>query len=340
MPQCDLLAAAKYAPSDIPCLKSKRESHWRNATLVFEGHTGTVWSVAFSPDGSHIVSGSDDKTVRLWGAQTGKDIAKMEDHTGSVSSVAFSPDGSQILSGSYDNTVRLWDAQTGKETAKLEGHTGFVSSVAFSPDGSQIVSGSYDCTVRLWDAQTGKEIAKLDGHIGPVNSVAFSPDGLQIVSGSYDNTVRLWDAQTGKEIAKLEGHTAPVSSVAFSPDGATVYAHYLYYPSFSWAVSGEMKFNVSVLSVEYQSYQMSRVSHHPIQPICWRIPQKMHLHAACCMTLTVAGLHGVQELRNEAQVYAGYPWNYAVIDLPATKACLWLSANPLISLPSSTSPQC
>jgi WD40 repeat protein len=119
-----------------------------------------------------------------------------------------------------------------------------VKSVAFSPDGSQIVSGSSDNTVRLWDAQTGKEIAELDGHTGPVWSVAFSPDGSQIVSGSSDDTVRLWDAHTSKEIAELEGHTGTVNSVAFSLDGATVYVHYVFGPSISWAVSGELKFNL------------------------------------------------------------------------------------------------
>ncbi|KAE9394627.1 hypothetical protein BT96DRAFT_886390 [Gymnopus androsaceus JB14] len=187
-----------------------------------EGHTHLVNSVAFSPDGTQIVSGSDDQSVRIWDASTGKEIHKLEGHTDSVLSAAFSPDGTQIVSGSYDKSVRIWDASTGKEMHKLEGHTDSVSSVAFSPDGTQIVSGSYDQSVRIWDASTGKEMHKLEGHTHSVSSVAFSPDGTQIVSGSYDKSVRIWDASTGKEMHKLEGHTDSVLSVAFSPDGTQI----------------------------------------------------------------------------------------------------------------------
>jgi WD40 repeat protein len=126
-----------------------------------------VNSVAFSPDGSRIVSGSLDNTIRLWDAETGDAIGKpLEGHSSSVNSVAFSPDGSRIVSGSSDNTIRLWDAETGDAIGKpLEGHSSYVDSVAFSPDGSRIVSGSWDKTIRLWDAETGDAIGKpLEGH--------------------------------------------------------------------------------------------------------------------------------------------------------------------------------
>jgi DNA-binding beta-propeller fold protein YncE len=161
------------------------------------GHSGQVTSVALSPDGQRIASGSFDNTVRVWDAATGKPIGQpLTGHTGWVNSVAFSPDGKRIASGSADNTVRVWDAATGHPVGQpLTGHTGTVFSVAFSPDGTRIASGSADQTVRLWDPATGHPIGDpLTGHTGSVRSVAFSPDGTRIASASDDHTVRLWPA--------------------------------------------------------------------------------------------------------------------------------------------------
>jgi WD40 repeat protein len=198
----------------------------RQTTIKIMPSPQATWSVAFSPDGHRIVSGSADNDLHVWNADTGQQIgAPLTGHTSWVLSVAFSPDGRRIVSGSDDNTVRLWDAGTGHQIGTpLTGHTAAVFSVAFSPDGRRIVSGSDDNTVRLWDAGTGQQVgAPLTGHTDGVNSVAFSPDGHRIVSGSDDNTVRLWDADTGQQIGTpLTGHTATVFSVAFSPDGRRI----------------------------------------------------------------------------------------------------------------------
>ncbi|KAM3082705.1 hypothetical protein ACMFMF_002359 [Clarireedia jacksonii] len=163
------------------------ELYWNALLQTLEGHTKSVNSVAFSPDGKQVVSGSSDRTVRLWDTATGQQILPvLEGHTSSVYSVAFSPDGKQVVSGSLDRTVRLWDTATGQQILPaLEGHTSNISSVAFSPDGKQVISRSWDRTVRLWDTATGQQILPaLEGHTSSVHSVAFSPERNQVVSES------------------------------------------------------------------------------------------------------------------------------------------------------------
>lgn len=113
---------------------------------MLQGHTNTVRSVVFSPDGKYICSGSYDNTVRLWNTETGETVRTLEGHTNWVTSVSFSPDGKYVCSGSYDKTVRQWNTETGELIRTLEGHMSYVNSVAFSPDGKFLCSGSGDGT--------------------------------------------------------------------------------------------------------------------------------------------------------------------------------------------------
>jgi len=183
------------------------------------GHTGSVLSVTFSPDGQFLASGSEDNTVKIWRVSDGKETRTLTGHILGVNSVAFSPDGQFLASGSTDKTVKIWRVSDGSLVRTLTGHTDLVYPVAFSPDGQFLASGSLDKTVKLWRVSDGKEVRTLTGHKGSVYSVAFSPDGQFLASGSLDNTVKIWRVSDGSLVRTLTGHTDPVRSVAFSPDG-------------------------------------------------------------------------------------------------------------------------
>jgi WD40 repeat protein len=160
-----------------------------------EGHTSSVLSVAFSQDGSRVVSGSFDKTVRIWNVMAGEMETKLEGHTQLVRSVAFSQDGSRVVSGSDDETIRIWNVTTGEMETKLEGHTRGIRSVVFSQDGSRVISESFGDTVRIWNATTGDIEAELAGHSV---SVLFSLDSSGVVPQLFDEvTICIRNAFTG-----------------------------------------------------------------------------------------------------------------------------------------------
>jgi WD40 repeat protein len=148
---------------------------WDAATgaevACLRGHIGFVAHVVYSPDGSHLASGSWDHTVRVWDPATATEQARLDGHYAAVTSVAFSGDGRRLVSGSLDRTVRVWDAASGAELACLWGHDEGITAVAFSHDGRCVASEGADHTLRRWDVSDGRCLEVLDGG-GDVSALA------------------------------------------------------------------------------------------------------------------------------------------------------------------------
>ena len=177
----------------IPSVSSNVFIRFVSELRTLTGHGSYVRSVAFSPDGKTLASGSDDKTIKLWRVRDGRLMKTLTGHGSLVLSVAFSPDGKTLVSGSDD--IKLWRVSDGKLMKTLTGHVDWVSSVAFSPDGKTLASGSDDKTIKLWRVSDGRLIKTFTGHGNYVLSVAFSPDGKTLASGSDDNTIKLWGVE-------------------------------------------------------------------------------------------------------------------------------------------------
>jgi serine/threonine protein kinase len=186
------------------------------------GHTSGVNAVVYSPDGSHLATGSWDTTVRIWRADNGEPVRTLTGHTDGILALAYSPNGSLLATAGSDKTVRVWSS-VGEPVRTMTGHTGGVSSLAYSPpDGSQLATASWDWTVQVRKAETGAVLYILIDHKNSVRSVAYSHDGSQLVTASDDETVRVWRADTGAMVRMLKGHTGGVNAVVYSPDGSAL----------------------------------------------------------------------------------------------------------------------
>lgn len=210
------------------------------------GHSKPVSSIAVSPNGKLLLSGSWDKTVKLWDIRSRRLLRTMKGHTEKISCVAFSPDGKTAASAGghwgNDAVIRIWDLVDGSELNILQGHNGCVNSIAFSPDGEYLVSGGgfnygyngsgpedrsrpFDRAVRLWDVSTGKLLRTYVGHGYSVTRVAFTPDGNSILSGGgggKDHSIIIWDTNSGTILRQFNGHSLSIEALAISPDGETV----------------------------------------------------------------------------------------------------------------------
>jgi eukaryotic-like serine/threonine-protein kinase len=189
---------------------------------VYRGHSDQVYTVAWSPDGKRLASGSRDETAQVWNATDGGNVYTYTGHSNSINAVAWSPDGKRIASGSFDDTVQVWNAADGSNAYTYRGHSDVVYAVAWSPDGQRIASASLDKTVQVWNAADGSDVYIYRGHSDKLWTVAWSPDGIRIASGSSDETVKIWDAADGGNPITCTGHTNSVLSVAWSPDSERI----------------------------------------------------------------------------------------------------------------------
>jgi WD40 repeat protein len=210
---------------------------------VIKGHSGKVNSLAMGPKGFTLVSGSQDKTIKLWNPQTGQLLHRFFGHTSGVDSVAISPDGKRLVSGSSDRTILAWNFSSRFAIERFYSHSGSpyshrfgaVNSVAFSPDGKIVASGSEDKTIKLWNPRSGELLCKLEGHLDGVlclnyaipydieNNLAtdnFNPHKYHtLASGSADGEIKFWCFGFWESLQTLTGHIGVVNGVTFSPDG-------------------------------------------------------------------------------------------------------------------------
>ena len=166
-----------------------------NLICTLSGHVDSVNTVAITPDGKFVVSGSSDHTVKKWDLNTATEVMTFRGHTSPVNAVAITPDGQKVVSGASDNTVRVWNLETGAEILTFNGHGLPIVAVGVTLDGQKVVSASINF-IKVWDVETGKEELTLKGHGDLVRAIAITRD--EVISGGNSGIIKVWSLKNGK----------------------------------------------------------------------------------------------------------------------------------------------
>ncbi len=194
----------------------------RACIRTLSGHSHVIRACAVTADGKHVVSASDDKTLKVWDLATGHELLTFSGHSESVIACAVTPDGTRMISASWDDTLKVWDLNSGHELLTFLGHSKGVTACVVTPDGTRMVSASDDKTLKVWDLATGHELLTLSGHSDWVDACVVTADGTRVISTSHDKMLKVWDLDSGHELLTLSGHSRSVSACAVTADGTRV----------------------------------------------------------------------------------------------------------------------
>ena len=282
-----------YVPEAEMALRCACSNH----SAILHGHSSGCVFASFSPDGKYIVTGSADKTARIWNIRECRQLTILN-HDDTVSTDFFDLNGKKIITTSeWGKTINVWDSQTGRQIKTIYGHDKFVHSAVYTHDNNWIISASSDNTIRKWDSKTYKEVLRINEGTKGFRWAFPSPDGRKIISSGFDHSVRIWDAFSGGQIIKLcSGKYDPPYAI-YSPDGCQIATaignHVLIWDSESYDLIIDIEaseFSVDMLAFSPDGQKLATISsdkvigiwdarfHHPIKSVRGQLIKKMKGH--------------------------------------------------------------